>query len=234
VEAASRECASVIEYRIGSQLVRIRVNRKVYMPSVATILLARNLREVKGLDVLDLGTGSGILAILASKLGARRVVATDISRRAISAAIDNARLNGVDNIEFRLGSLYEPVRGEVFDLIICNPPMTPSPKPLPRYTWGGFDGRRVLEPVVKEARFYLRDGGRLLIPVISLIGIGWAYRLMLSSGLKPRAIDYTVHPFGKRLLELKDYLDSLPASEYVYDRLGRPCWRIVLFEAARI
>ncbi|MCD6592121.1 MAG: 50S ribosomal protein L11 methyltransferase, partial [Thaumarchaeota archaeon] len=122
MEAASRECAGVMEYRIGSQLVRIRVNRKVYMPSVATILLARNLREVKGLDVLDLGTGSGILAILASKLGARRVVATDISRRAISAAIDNARLNGVDNIEFRLGSLYEPVRGEVFDLIICNPP----------------------------------------------------------------------------------------------------------------
>jgi len=221
------------EYVVGSQFVKIRIDRKVYMPSAATLLLARNLRDVEGLSVLDLGTGSGILAILASKLGAKRVVATDISRRAVSAAIDNARLNGVDNIEFRLGYLYEPVREEVFDLIICNPPMTPSPRPLPRYTWGGSDGRRIIEPVIMGASSHLKDRGRLLIPVISLIGIGWAYRLMLSSGLKPKAIDYIVHPFGKTLLELKNYIDSLPGSDYVYDRLGRPCWRMVLFEAVK-
>lgn len=223
----------IAEYRIGPISIKIRVDRKVYMPSAATLCLARNLRVVSGSRVLDLGTGSGFLAILASKLGAGEVVATDISERAIEAARQNALLNSADNIDFRLGSLYEPVKGECFDLIVCNPPMTPSKTPLPRYTWGGADGRAILDEVIRGAPAHLKSGGRLLIPAISLVGIGRTYRLILESGLRARVLDYLVHPFGKRLTELIRYLSSLPDADYVYDSHGRPCWRLLVFEAFR-
>lgn len=220
----------IIEYRVGSAHLRIMVDRKVYVPSAATLCLARNMKIESGSRVLDLGTGSGFLAILASKLGAEKVVATDISVRAIRAARINAMLNSADNIDFRLGSLYEPVRGEQFDLIVSNPPMTPSKNPLPRYTWGGADGRKVLDEVIRGASDHLRSGGRLLIPVISLVGIGRTYRLMLDSGFRIRILDYLVHPFGKRLMGLLDYLRSLSDADYIYDSYWRPCWRLLVFE----
>jgi HemK-related putative methylase len=223
----------ILEYKIGSGSVRIIVDRKVYMPSAATLCLAKNLYVEKGSRVLDLGTGSGLLAILASKLGAGEVVATDISPRALQTARINAMLNSVDNVDFRLGSLYEPVRGDVFDLIISNPPMTPSKNPLPRYTWGGPDGRKVLDEVIRGAPSHLRSGGRLVIPVISLIGIGKTYRLMLSSGFKVRLLDYFVHPFGKRLTRLLDYISNLSDADYIYDLFGRPCWRLLVFEGVK-
>lgn len=223
----------IIEYRIGSTSVRLRIDRKVYMPSAATLCIAKNLRIEKGSRVLDLGTGSGFLAILASKLGAGEVIATDISARAIQVARINAMLNSVDNIDFRLGSLYEPVKGERLDFIVSNPPMTPSKTPLPRYTWGGANGREILDKVINNAPNHLRSGGRLLIPVISLVGIGKTYRLMVNSGFEVRVLDYLVHPFGKRLIGLLDYLQSLPDADYIYDSYGRPCWRLIIFEGIR-
>lgn len=228
-----RNSGKILEYRIQSAEIKIRLNRKIYMPSAASISLARNLRNVRGARVLDLGTGSGFLAILASKLGAKEVVATDISERALRDAQKNAILNTVENIDFRLGSLYEPVEGECFDLIVCNPPMTPSKIPLPRYTWGGADGRMILDMAISEAPDHLREGGRLLIPVISLVGVGRTFRLMRDVGLKPRAVDYVVHPFGNTLRKLLDYLSCLPDAEYIYDGFGRPCWRLIVFEAVK-
>ncbi len=224
----------ILEYRVKSVVVRIKLDRKIYMPSTASLILARNLRGVEGSKVLDLGTGSGFLAILASKLEARKVVATDISRRAIRAARENAILNSAKDIDFRLGSLYEPVNDERFNLIICNPPMTPSKNPLRSYTWGGADGRMILDKVIVKAPEHLEKGGRLLAPVISLIGIGRTYKLMREVGLSPRVVDYCTYPFGRNLMNLMDYISSLPDAEYVYDRLGRPCWRLMVFEAARI
>ncbi len=223
----------VIEYRIGSETIRIMIDRKVYMPSAATLCLARNLHVERGSRVLDLGTGSGFLAILASKLGAGEIVATDISPRALQAARINAMLNSVYNVDFRLGSLFEPVKGETFNLIISNPPMTPSKNPLPRYTWGGPDGREVLDKVIRGAPSRLKSGGRLIIPVISLVGIGRTYRLMIDSGFKIRVLDYLVHPFGKRLMKLLDYLSNLPDADYVYDSCWRPCWRLLVFEGVK-
>jgi len=230
-EIISRRCGRIIEYEVGSAVIRLVLNRKIYMPSAATMLIARNLGKLDGLEVLDLGTGSGFLAILSSKLGADRIVATDVSRRALEVARENARLNGVDNIDFRLGSVYEPVEDEVFDLIICNPPMTPSKDPLPEYTWGGIDGRAILEQVVKDAPRHLRRGGRLIMPVISLVGVDKVYALMRQAGLNPHAVDYVTHPFGKTLMRLLDHIKGLRDADFFYDGFGRPCWRLILFEA---
>ncbi|MCS7132343.1 MAG: methyltransferase [Aigarchaeota archaeon] len=224
----------LLEYDVRGVNIKLYKDLKVYPPSTATLLIAEYLENLEDRYILDLGTGSGFLAILASKLGARKVIATDISPRALERARENARLNRVENVEFRLGDLYDPVKGESFDLIICNPPMTPSKTPVPRYTWGGIDGRAILDRVIKGAPKYLNKNGRLMISVISLAGISESARLMESVGLIPKVLDYCTHPFGKRLMKLIDYLKNLPNADYVFDGVGRPCWRLVVFEAVKI
>jgi len=75
-----------------------------------------------GSRVLDLGTGTGVLAIAAAS-SAARVVAADSNPTAVECARINAATNSVaDRVEARLGDLFEPVAGERFDLVLCNPP----------------------------------------------------------------------------------------------------------------
>lgn len=111
---------------------------------------------------LDLGTGCGIQALLVSR-HAVRVVATDISARALAYAELNAQLNGVHNIEFRLGSLFEPVAGERFDLVVSNPPfvITPRATGVPEYEYrdGGLVGDALVEEFLRRAPAHLGPGG---------------------------------------------------------------------------
>ena len=111
---------------------------------------------------LDLGTGCGIQALHLARDG-ERVVATDISERALAFARFNAALNGVTSIEFRLGSLYEPVAGERFDRIASNPPfvITPRTDGVPAYEYrdGGLVGDGIVEAMVRGAAEHLVPGG---------------------------------------------------------------------------
>jgi hypothetical protein len=123
-------------------------------------------------SALDLGTGCGIQAMHASR-HADRVVATDISVRALELAALNAELNEIGNIEFRLGSLFEPVAGERFDHIISNPPFVITPRvpgvPAYEYRDGGLVGDALVEAVVRGAAEHLTPGG-----VAQLLG-NWEY-----------------------------------------------------------
>ena len=92
-----------------------------------TDLLAKLTVRPSCARALDLGTGCGVQALLLAA-HASTVVATDVNQRALDYAAFNAALNGVTNIEFRHGSLLEPVRGEQFDLIVSNPPYVISPE----------------------------------------------------------------------------------------------------------
>ncbi len=75
---------------------------------------------------LDLGAGCGVQAFLAAK-HSRRVASVDCNPRAMRLARFNALLNGVANVEFAAGDLFEPVAGQAFDLITCNPPFVIGP-----------------------------------------------------------------------------------------------------------
>lgn len=76
--------------------------------------------------VLDVGTGSGALAVAAALRGAR-VVAVDVAPDAVRCARVNTLLNGVEErLEVRRGDLFAPVAGERFDLVVCNPPYYPG------------------------------------------------------------------------------------------------------------
>jgi methylase of polypeptide subunit release factors len=111
---------------------------------------------------LDLGTGCGIQAMHASR-HAEHVVATDISERALWLARLNARLNGIHNIEFRQGSLFEPVAGEQFDQIVSNPPfvITPRSAGVPAYEYrdGGMLGDELIQSVITSTCAHLAEGG---------------------------------------------------------------------------
>ena len=75
---------------------------------------------------LDFGTGSGVQAFLAAR-HSERVVGLDLNPRALRLARLNAELNGVDNVEWREGNLFEPAGGERFGLVVANPPFIISP-----------------------------------------------------------------------------------------------------------
>ncbi|AMM20086.1 SAM-dependent methyltransferase [Frondihabitans sp. PAMC 28766] len=111
---------------------------------------------------LDLGTGCGIQAMHAAR-HARHVVATDISERALGFARFNVELNLIGGVEFRLGSLYEPVEGEMFDHIVSNPPfvITPRTEGVPAYEYrdGGMVGDELVATVVAGAGDHLAPGG---------------------------------------------------------------------------
>jgi ribosomal protein L11 methyltransferase len=94
-------------------------------PTTALCLRAME-RWIQGTEeVLDLGTGSGVLAIAAAKLGARRVLALDIDPPGVRVAAENVARNGLDNvIEVRLGTLPLPAADQTFDLIVANISLT--------------------------------------------------------------------------------------------------------------
>jgi methylase of polypeptide subunit release factors len=124
---------------------------------------------------LDMGTGNGIQALLASR-HAEAVVATDVNPRALAFARLNAALNDVENLELREGSYFEPVAGERFDLITCNPPYVISPESRYAYRDSGLLGDTVSRMVVERAPELLEDGGfaHLLVSWAHPPGEWWA------------------------------------------------------------
>lgn len=108
--------------------------------------------------VWDLGTGCGVQAILAARTSAY-VLATDTNPRAIEITQINAALNDISNIEVRLGSFFEPVAGEKFDLIVTNPPFVISPDTTYIYRDAGLAGDGASEQIIREAPNHLSEGG---------------------------------------------------------------------------
>ena len=113
---------------------------------------------------LDLGCGAGTLALLLAAY-CDHVIGTDINPRATQLAAMNARINGITNSEFRTGSLWEPVAGEQFDLIVSQPPYYPRPNTPGELTYlhGGQRGDEISLAVVKGVRRHLSPMGRALV-----------------------------------------------------------------------
>jgi methylase of polypeptide subunit release factors len=108
--------------------------------------------------VLDLGTGCGTLAIAAaSKAGT--VIGTDVNRRALEFGRINAALNGVNNLDFVLGDRFEPVTGQRFDSIVCNPPFFLAPTSGLLYSENNIELDGFVESLARSAPAYLEEGG---------------------------------------------------------------------------
>lgn len=125
-------------------------------PTSASVAAMTIRRPVEAM--LDVGTGFGVQALYAAR-HCERVVATDINARALEFAAFNAALNGIRNVEFREGSLFEPVAGETFDLIVSNPPYVVSPESGPMFRDGRAPGDSLSRALVRQAPAHLREGG---------------------------------------------------------------------------
>lgn len=98
----------------------------VFAPFEDSLALVRNYRIEKGERVLDVGTGSGIIAIDAAYKGASRVVALDISPHAVACAKENTRRHGFEHIiDVRLSDMFDALGDECFDVVTANLPFTP-------------------------------------------------------------------------------------------------------------
>ena len=144
----------------------------IQSPSVTLAKLAVR-RRVQ--NALDLGTGCGIQALLAAK-HAEHVVATDVNPRALAFARFNARLNGIDNIEFRLGDLFEPVEGERFGLLVANPPYVISPDASYAYRDSDQPADELCRRIVANVPAHLVEAGfaHVLVSWAHPPGDGWA------------------------------------------------------------
>ena len=125
--------------------------------SAANTLASLTPRDPVG-SVLDVGTGCGIQALQAAA-HADHVVATDVNPRALELTALGAALSGIENVELREGSWFEPVAGEHFDLIVSNPPFVISPENDFVYRDGSGGRDEVSELVVTQAAAHLAPGG---------------------------------------------------------------------------
>ncbi len=116
--------------------------------------------------VLDLGCGSGTAALLLAKR-ARAVVGADINPRAVALSKINAAINGVTNVEFRVGDLFAPVAGETFDLIVSQPPFVPRPQGMgaSAFLYGGPRGDELSLTLLGKLAPHLAPNGRALLVV---------------------------------------------------------------------
>ncbi len=175
----------------------------VYRPQADTRLLASVMRreEIRpGLEVLDLCTGSGALALHAARLGAR-VTAVDISRRAVASARLNSALARLP-VTVRRGDLLRALPGRTFDVVISNPPYVPAPGfSAPRHRAGrswdaGLDGRLILDRICDDAFTALRHGGLLLLVQSGLSRPDETVDRLTAAGLDVTVTDRVTIPLG--------------------------------------
>jgi methylase of polypeptide subunit release factors len=127
-----------------------------YTPTASWLASLTPRRHVS--RALDVGTGNGVHALLAAR-HSDHVIATDVNQRALAFTAINAALNGLENVEVREGSLFEPVEGETFDLITCNAPYVVSPESKWEYRDGGLPADELSERVVRNAAASLAEDG---------------------------------------------------------------------------
>lgn len=154
----------------------LKVTPAVLVPRHETEILVevalKHLPKAEERTVLDLGTGSGAVALaIASERPLARVVAVDVSPGALGVARDNARALGLANVSFRLGSWFDAVPDERFDLVVANPPYVADGDPAlaalaaePALALvAGPAGLDALEAIVAQAPSHLSRGGWLLL-----------------------------------------------------------------------
>ncbi|MBV8053013.1 MAG: class I SAM-dependent methyltransferase [Acidobacteriaceae bacterium] len=153
--------------------------------SASSLELANFTVRARSRRTLDLGTGSGLQAILAAT-HSDQVYAIDVNPIALECAQFNCIWNGISNVVCKRGNLFEPVIGQKFDLIVTNPPFVISPFVQLRYRDSGVRGDQFCINLAREAASFLNEGGyfQMIFQWIDTAEQGWRERLSLAfSGL---------------------------------------------------
>jgi tRNA1(Val) A37 N6-methylase TrmN6 len=171
-------------FTLGDISITLQLHPMVWAPTGFAQNMALHLAKIiqPGDQVLELGLGSGVLTILAAKLGAKQVTGLDINPQAIKSATDNWRNNGLDmsKVDFRYSYFLQalgPADHGRFDLIFCNPPVLPKLNGFNQeqicrndFEISGKDGRWGLDTIISQSSLYLKPDGHLLTIATSLQG----------------------------------------------------------------
>jgi len=150
----------------------------VLWPNPTSLLLHFLSVHRPGQKTLDLGSGCGLLSVMAAARG-DKVTATDLNPRAAEFTMFNASLNGVANIECLTGDTFEAVRGREFDLILANPPFFVTPSSGQMYCENQMELDGYVERIIREAPKYLEQDGylQMILEWVQLRGQKWQDRL---------------------------------------------------------
>jgi release factor glutamine methyltransferase len=183
--------------------------KNVYEPAEDSFLFAGTLNIKSGSRVLDMGTGSGILGILAAK-EASEVVAIDVNPYAIRCAKENAKRNNVyDKIAFLQGDLCAPLKGTAkFDLILFNAPYLPSEQGedatwLGRAWAGGTTGRQVIDRFLSQVPAQLECDGKIFLLQSTLSDVDKTMLKFTELQMPANVVAECSLPFFEKLVLLK-------------------------------
>jgi release factor glutamine methyltransferase len=154
------------------RLIDIDTADEVYNPSDDSYMLLRIVEVARDETFLEVGTGTGLIAIHAAKMGAK-VTATDVNPHAVELTRRNAARNQV-RIQVQQSDLFDKVDG-YFDVIAFNPPYLPSDSSSTSWierSWsGGEKGSEILVSFLDQAWRHLAPGGRIYMVLSSLTGL---------------------------------------------------------------
>lgn len=155
--------------------MELTVAESTFRPTTISTLLADALEFKPGSVVVDVGCGSGILSIIAAKLGASRVYAVDAADATVEVGIANATIHGVaDRVVFAQGDLFEPLDPTLeADIVIGDVSGIPDEIAaasgwFPSGLSGGPTGAELPMRMIEESKRLLKKGGRLFLPTGSL------------------------------------------------------------------
>jgi release factor glutamine methyltransferase len=181
----------------------------VYAPAEDSFLFAENLDVKDGAYVLDMGTGCGILGVLAAKK-ASEVLSVDINPHAVRCAKQNAAVNGVgDKIAFLQSDLFASIGDQVqFDLILFNAPYLPSEEGevdfwLGRAWAGGATGRQVIDRFISQVPCHLKRTGQILLLQSTLSNVEETQRNFAKWHLSTQVVAELALPFFEKLVLLE-------------------------------
>ncbi len=171
----------------------LEVPESVYYPREDSLMLAKVLEKenLANKRVLEIGCGSGFLAIIMAK-GNAKVTAMDISKDAVKATGQNANKNGVE-LTCLKSNLFFSVTGK-FDLIVFNPPYLPGGddvkylKKERGHIFSSGSGRELIEKFISQAKAYLNSKGKILLLISSLTGEKEVLSLLHTNSFRTRIV----------------------------------------------
>lgn len=215
--------------------IAVTTSPEVFYPTSTTSLLLGTVRKFvnpSAASALDLGCGSGIVAVALAKLILPKAAihASDISEAAVRLARRNAEVNGLA-IECRCGSLFEPWAGMKFDVIVDD--VAGMAEQIARHSpWyppnihsdAGEDGARWIISILSQAPDFLAPGGRIFFPVLTL---SRAERILDTAARHFASVDLLAeqwYPLDSQLLAHRDVIDDLMARSLIELRKKGSRW----------